>query len=137
MGMIQEFKDFINKGNVLDLAVGVVIGGAFGKIVTSVVEDLINPIIGKLMGGVSFTDKFVDLSGKNPVSLEAAKKDGAAVLAYGNFIQNIIQFLIVAFCVFLMVKAYNKMKKPAVEEAAPAGPTDVELLTEIRDLLKK
>lgn len=136
MGMVQEFKDFINKGNVLDLAVGVVMGGAFGKIVDSVVTDLINPLIGKLMGGVDLASNYVNLTDKTFDSYADAKKAGAAVLGYGSFINQVINFIIVAFAIFMIVKAYNKMKKP-VEAAAPAGPTDVELLAEIRDLLKK
>ena len=125
------------KGNVMDMAVGVIIGGAFGKIVSSLVDDVLMPIIGKLTGGVSFTDLFVNLGEGEYETLAAAKEAGAAVLAYGQFIQNIIDFLIIAFCIFLMIKAMNKMKKeePAAPEA-PAGPTQEELLTEIRDLLK-
>ena len=125
------------KGNVMDMAVGVIIGGAFGKIVSSLVDDVLMPIIGKLTGGVSFTDLFVNLGEGEYETLAAAKDAGAAVLAYGQFIQNIIDFLIIAFCIFLMIKAMNKMKKeePAAPEA-PAGPTQEELLTEIRDLLK-
>lgn len=138
MGMIQEFKDFINKGNVLDLAVGVVMGGAFGKIVTSIVEDLINPLIGKVMGGVDLASNYVNLTDKTFGSYDEAKKAGAAVLGYGSFLNQVLNFIIVAFCIFMIVKAYNKMKKPVEEApAAPAGPTDVELLAEIRDLLAK
>ena len=137
MGFIKEFKEFAMKGNVMDMAVGVIIGGAFGKIVSSLVDDVLMPIIGKLTGGVSFTDLFVNLGEGEYETLAAAKDAGAAVLAYGQFIQNIIDFLIIAFCIFLMIKAMNKMKKeePAAPEA-PAGPTQEELLTEIRDLLK-
>jgi len=125
------------KGNVMDMAVGVIIGGAFGKIVSSLVDDVLMPLIGKMTGGVSFTDLFVNLGEGEYETLAAAKEAGAAVLAYGQFIQNIIDFLIIAFCIFLMIKAMNKMKKeePAAPEA-PAGPTQEELLTEIRDLLK-
>ena len=137
MGFIKEFKEFAMKGNVMDMAVGVIIGGAFGKIVSSLVDDVLMPIIGKLTGGVSFTDLFVSLGEGEYETLAAAKDAGAAVLAYGQFIQNIIDFLIIAFCIFLMIMAMNKMKKeePAAPEA-PAGPTQEELLTEIRDLLK-
>lgn len=121
MSLVSEFKDFINKGNVMDLAVGVIIGGAFGKIVTSLVEDVITPLIGKLGGEPDF-----------------GKIKLADTIKIGNFINALVSFLIIAFCVFLIVKAVNKMRKPApVAEAAPAGPTDVELLAEIRDLLKK
>ena len=137
MGFIKEFKEFAMKGNVMDMAVGVIIGGAFGKIVSSLVDDVLMPIIGKLTGGVSFTDLFINLGDGNYTTLAAAKEAGAAVLAYGQFIQNIIDFIIIAFCIFLMIKGMNKLKKeePA-EPAAPAGPTQEELLAEIRDLLK-
>ena len=142
MGFIKEFKEFAMKGNVMDMAVGVIIGGAFGKIVSSLVDDVLMPIIGKLTGGVSFVDLFVTLGDGNFKTLAAAKEAGAAVFAYGQFIQNIVDFLIVAFCIFLMLKGINKMNrkkeepKPA-EPAAPKGPTQEELLAEIRDLLKK
>ena len=137
MGFIKEFKEFAVKGNVMDMAVGVIIGGAFGKIVSSLVDDVIMPLIGKLTGGVSFTDLFVTLGDGEFKTLAAAKEAGAAVLAYGQFIQNILDFIIIAFCIFLMIKGLNKLKKekPA-EPAAPAGPTQEELLAEIRDLLK-
>ena len=137
MGFIKEFKEFAMKGNVMDMAVGVIIGGAFGKIVTSLVNDVLMPIIGKMTGGISFTDLFVTLSDGEFKTLAAAQEAGAAVLAYGQFIQNIIDFIIIAFCIFLMIKGMNKLKKeeePAPE--APAGPTQEELLAEIRDLLK-
>ena len=142
MGFIKEFKEFAMKGNVMDMAVGVIIGGAFGKIVSSLVDDVLMPIIGKLTGGVSFVDMFVTLGDGDYKTLAAAKEAGAAVFAYGQFIQNIVDFLIVAFCIFLMLKGINKMNrkkdepKPA-EPAAPKGPTQEELLAEIRDLLKK
>ena len=142
MGFIKEFKEFAMKGNVMDMAVGVIIGGAFGKIVSSLVDDVLMPIIGKLTGGVSFVDMFVTLGDGDFKTLAAAKEAGAAVFAYGQFIQNIVDFLIVAFCIFLMLKGINKMNrkkeepKPA-EPAAPKGPTQEELLAEIRDLLKK
>ena len=142
MGFIKEFKEFAMKGNVMDMAVGVIIGGAFGKIVSSLVDDVLMPIIGKLTSGVSFVDLFVTLGDGDFKTLAAAKEAGAAVFAYGQFIQNIVDFLIVAFCIFLMLKGINKMNrkkeepKPA-EPAAPKGPTQEELLAEIRDLLKK
>ena len=144
MGFFKEFKEFAVKGNVMDMAVGVIIGAAFGKIVTSLVNDIIMPLVGKALGKASFTDLFVVLSkGEGDATyetLQAARDAGANVLAYGQFIQNIIDFLIIAFCIFLMVKAINKTKKkeePA-PEPAPAEPSeDVKLLTEIRDLLKK
>ena len=141
MGFISEFKEFAMKGNVMDMAVGVIIGGAFGKIVTSLVSDVLMPVIGKLTGGISFTDLFINLGDGNYQTLAAAQEAGAAVLAYGQFIQNIIDFIIIAFCIFLMIKGMNKLKKeePAApaEPAAPKGPTQEELLAEIRDLLEK
>jgi len=142
MSMLKEFKEFAMRGNVVDLAVGVVIGEAFGKIVTSLVNDIIMPPIGKLTGGVDFKELFINLDpGKltkagTPVKTMADAKDaGAAFIAYGSFINTILDFLIVAFCIFLLIKVMNRLwKKP---EAAPAGPTpDQQLLTEIRDLLK-
>ena len=142
MGFIKEFKEFAVKGNVMDMAVGVIIGGAFGKIVTSLVNDVLMPVIGKLTGGVSFVDLFVNLGDGNYKTLAEAKEAGAAIFAYGQFIQNIIDFLIVAFCIFMMIKGMNKLTKkkeepkPA-EPEAPKGPTQEELLAEIRDLLKK
>ena len=142
MGFIKEFKEFAVKGNVMDMAVGVIIGGAFGKIVTSLVSDVLMPLIGKLTGGVSFVDLFVNLGDGNYKTLAEAKEAGAAVFAYGQFIQNIIDFVIVAFCIFMMIKGMNKLTKkkeepkPA-EPEAPKGPTQEELLAEIRDLLEK
>ena len=142
MGFINEFKEFAVKGNVMDMAVGVIIGGAFGKIVTSLVSDVLMPLIGKLTGGVSFVDLFVNLGDGNYKTLAEAKEAGAAVFAYGQFIQNIIDFVIVAFCIFMRIKGMNKLSKkkeepkPA-EPEAPKGPTQEELLAEIRDLLKK
>jgi large conductance mechanosensitive channel len=139
MGFVKEFKEFAMKGNVMDMAVGVIIGGAFGKIVSSLVDDILMPIIGKLTGNVSFVDLFVTLGDGEYSSLAAAKEAGAAVFAYGQFIQNVVDFLIVAFCIFLMLKGINKLNRkkeePAPEE--PKGPTQEELLAEIRDLLKK
>ena len=139
MGFIKEFKEFAVKGNVMDMAVGVIIGGAFGKIVTSLVNDVLMPLIGKLTGGVSFVDLFVNLGEGNYTTLAAAKEAGAAVFAYGQFIQNILDFIIIAFCIFLMIKGMNKLNRKKEEPApeAPAGPTQEELLTEIRDLLKQ
>ena len=136
---IQEFKDFAMRGNVMDMAVGVIIGGAFGKIVSSLVDDVLMPLIGKLTGGVSFTDLFVNLGEGEFKTLAEAKEAGAAVLAYGQFLQNILDFLIIAFCIFLMIKGMNNLTKKKEEPApeAPAGPTQEELLTEIRDLLAK
>ena len=113
--MWKEFKEFAVKGNAIDLAVGVIIGAAFGKIVTSIVEDLLMPPLGKLLGNLNFADYYIALSGKvTPgMSLADAKKAGLPVFAYGNFITNLINFVIVAFCIFLVVKAINRMKRPA------------------------
>lgn len=139
--MIKEFRDFIAKGNVMDLAVGIIIGVAFTAIVGSLVSDLINPIIGLILGGVDFTNMFVVLSGTVPdgVGLQAARDAGAAVFAYGAFVTAAINFLIIAFVVFLLVKAVNKLKESSVRKeaaAAPSGPTQEQLLAEIRDVLK-
>lgn len=137
LGMINEFKAFIMRGNVMDLAVGIIIGAAFTAIVSSLVGDLINPIIGLILGGVNFSDMFVDLSGTNPASLQAAKDSGAAVFAYGAFITALINFLIISFVVFMLVKAMNKlMPKKAEAPAAPAGPSEVDVLKEILVTLK-
>jgi large conductance mechanosensitive channel len=142
--MLSEFKDFIAKGNVMDMAVGIIIGAAFTAIVTSLVGDLINPIIGLAMGGVDFVNNYAVLSGEvaTGASLEAARETGAAVFAYGAFIMAIINFLIIAFVVFMLVRYVNKVKdaaeSPAEEVAeAPAGPTQEELLTDILAALKK
>ena len=139
MGFIKEFKEIAMKGNVMDMAVGVIIGGAFGKIVTSLVGDVLMPVISLATGGIDFTNLFVNLSDDAKYkTLAEAQEAGASVFAYGQFVQNVIDFIIIAFCIFLMIKAMNKLKKeePAAPEA-PAGPTQEELLTEIRDLLKK
>ena len=136
--MIQDFKAFLMKGNVMDLAVGIIIGAAFTAIVNSLVGDLINPIIGLVMGGVNFSDMFIDLSGTNPASLAAAKEAGAAVFAYGAFITAIINFVIIGFVVFMLVKMMNKMMAKKEEApAAPAGPSEVDLLKDILAALKK
>ena len=111
--MLKEFKEFIAHGNVMDLAVGIIIGAAFTAIVNSLVNDLINPVIGVILGGVDFGDMFLDLSGTAPASLAAAKESGAAVFAYGAFITAVINFVIIAFVVFLLVKAVNKLKGSA------------------------
>jgi len=116
--MLKEFKEFAMRGNLIDLAIGIVIGGAFGKIVTSFVNDVVMPPIGKLLGGVNFADLFIDLSGTNPASVQAAKDAGVPTLNYGAFLNTVIDFIIVAFVMFLVVKAINKMKKPA-PAAAP------------------
>lgn len=139
MGMLTEFKEFINRGNVLDLAVGVIIGGAFGTIVSSLTDDLIMPVIGRVIGDVDFSNLYVVLSGDVApgTSLAAAREAGANVLAYGNFISVLINFLILAFVIFQLVKLANRVMPKKEAPAAPAGPTEVELLAEIRDALKK
>ncbi len=144
--MLKEFKGFIAKGNVMDMAVGIIIGAAFTAIVKSMVGDLINPIVGLFLGGVDFTNLYFVLSGEVAAgaSLDAAREAGAAVFAYGAFIMAVINFLIIAFVVFMLVRYVNKVKDAATrtreeapaEEAAPAGPTELDLLTEIRDALK-
>jgi large conductance mechanosensitive channel len=142
MGMMQEFKEFAVKGNVIDLAVGVIIGGAFGKIVDSVVADLIMPIVGMVFGKLDFSNLFVVL-GTIPAgtgsTLAELKKAGVPVFAYGNFITVAVNFAILAFIIFLMIKQVNRLKKdaPAAPEAAPVIPEDVLLLRQIRDSLKK
>ena len=142
--MLSEFKDFIAKGNVMDMAVGIIIGAAFTAIVGSLVADLINPIIGLFMGGIDFTNAYWVMSGDVAAgaSLEAARESGAAVFAYGSFIMAIINFLIIAFVVFMLVRYVNKAKEAAAKEEvaaeeAPAGSTELDLLAEIRDALAK
>ena len=163
MGFVKEFKEFAMKGNVMDMAVGVIIGGAFGKIVTSLVDDILMPAVGLLTGGVDFTKLQYTLPPVSKMVDEAASAVGAdgaaqavegaaqavaenagvaaeatgAVLKYGVFIQNVIDFLIIALCIFLMVKFMNKLMPKKEEAPAPAGPTQEELLTDIRDLLKE
>lgn len=141
MGLIQEFKEFAVKGNALDMAVGIIIGAAFTAIVTSLVADLINPIIGVVTGGIDFSNLFVNLGDGEFASLAAARDAGAPVFAYGSFITAVINFLIIAFVVFLLVKMVNRVKDAAMkkEEAAPApaGPTELDVLMQIRDALKK
>ena len=130
MGVISEFKEFAMKGNVMDMAVGVIIGGAFGKIVSSLVDDILMPCIGMITGNIDFSN----------LAFQVGEGEGAAVLKYGNFIQNTVDFLIVAYCIFLMLKGINKLNRKKAEPeapAAPAGPTQEELLAEIRDLLKQ
>ena len=136
MSMLKEFRDFAMKGNVVDLAVGVIIGGAFGKIVSSLVEDIIMPVIAKIIGNVDFSNLYYSFGNDTSLALTDAKKAGA-VLAYGNFITILINFIIVAFCIFLVIKAMNKAIPRGKEPQAPTEPSDNELLTEIRDLLKK
>ncbi|MEM9501749.1 MAG: large conductance mechanosensitive channel protein MscL [Pseudomonadota bacterium] len=142
--MLSEFKEFIAKGNVMELAVAVIIAGAFAVIVSSMTDDVIMPIVGMIFGDVDFSNRYTVLSGAELVepgmSLEAAREAGANVLAWGAFVTAVINFLILAFIIFLLVRYANKVKarfeKPK-EEEAPAGPTEIELLTEIRDALKK
>ena len=135
--MLNEFKAFIAKGNVMDLAVGIIIGAAFTAIVGSLVSDLINPIIGLILGGVDFTNMYVVLKGSVPdgASLAAARDAGAAVFAYGAFVTAVINFLIIAFVVFMLIRTVNKIMPKA--PAAPAGPTEVDLLKDILVALKK
>ncbi len=136
--MIKEFKDFIAKGNVMDMAVGIIIGAAFTAIVSSLVADLINPIIGLFMGGVDFTELFFVLGGGDYATLAQAEEAGAAVFAVGRFIMAVINFLIIAFVVFMLVKAVNSAKRTEEAEPAPApGPSELDILMEIRDSLKK
>ncbi len=139
MSMASEFKEFALKGNVMDMAVGIIIGGAFGKIIASLVNDVLMPIIGKFVGGISFAELYTSLDGNTYDSLAAAEEAGAAVMKYGAFIQSAIDFVIIAFVIFMMVKAMNNMRKK--EEEAPAAPPEpsdeVKLLTEIRDSLAK
>ncbi len=138
MSMGSEFKAFLNQGNVMGLAVGVIIGGAFGKIVASLTDDIIMPIVGLFTGGADFSQKFAvlgDAAGKDVSTLEAAKAAGVSIMTWGNFINAIMNFVIIAFVIFMLVRQANKLSPPPVE--APAGPSEVDLLTEIRDSLKK
>ncbi|GAA3916094.1 large conductance mechanosensitive channel protein MscL [Chitinophaga oryziterrae] len=142
MSFLKEFKEFATKGNVMDLAVGVIIGGAFGKIVTSLVENILMPVVGLVTPGQSFVDKFFllnDSKGGHFDTLAKAKEAGAPVFAYGAFFQSVIDFVIIAFCIFLLVKFMNSLtrKKEAAPAAAPEPTTQEKLLMEIRDELKK
>ena len=136
--MLDEFKKFAMRGNVIDMAVGIVIGAAFGKIVSSVVNDIIMPPIGLLMGGVDFSNLFLDLSRSGHATLALAEEAGAPLIMYGVFINTVLDFLIVAFAIFMVIKGMNTLKKK--EEEAPAEPPkpspEVELLTDIRDALR-
>ena len=141
--MIREFRDFIAKGNVMDLAVGIIIGAAFTAIVQSLVNDLIYPVIGLIIGGIDFTSMYVVLSGDVPAgsSLEAARESGAAIFAYGAFLTACINFLIIAFVVFMLVKAVNRIRAEAerpndVEPTVKTGPSQLDVLIDIRDQLK-
>jgi large conductance mechanosensitive channel len=139
MSLIKEFKQFATKGNVVDMAVGIIIGAAFGKIVSSLVTDVLMPPLGKLIGNVNFTDLFFALDGNSYTTVADAKAAGAPIMTYGNFIQSIVDFIIVAFAIFIMIKAMNAMRKK--EEAKPAPvpePSSQEkILGEIRDILKE
>ena len=163
MGFIKEFKEFAMKGNVMDMAVGVIVGGAFGKIVTSLVDDVLMPVIGLFTGNIDFSSLEYKIKPVTEIVEDAASTVGAegavesvtnaasnaaaaagvateatgAVIKYGLFIQNVIDFLIIALCIFLMIKFMNKLRAPKEEPEAPAGPTQEELLGEIRDLLKE
>lgn len=141
MGILKEFKAFAMRGNVVDLAVALIIGAEFGKIVSSLVSDIIMPPIGKLLSGLNFTDLYLALDGSEHPTLAAAKEAGAPLLTYGNFIQAIVNFVIVAFAVFMIIKAMNTAKRKNEAEEAPATPPptpeDIMLLREIRDSLKK
>jgi large conductance mechanosensitive channel len=136
MGFMTEFKEFAVKGNVIDLAVGVIIGGAFGKIVDSIVGDLIMPVVSKIFGGLDFSNYFIPLAGQTAETLVEAKKAGA-VFAYGNFVTVALNFAILAFIIFLMIKQINRLKKEAPPPPPAAPPEDVLLLREIRDALRK
>ncbi|MCE9587945.1 MAG: large conductance mechanosensitive channel protein MscL [Verrucomicrobia bacterium] len=132
---LGEFKEFISRGNVVDLAIGVIMGAAFGKIVAALVSDIIMPPIGLVLKGIDFKDLYLPLNGKHYATFADAQKDGAAILAYGSFINTVIEFVIISACVFALVKAINTLKRT---ESAAANPTKTEeLLTEIRDSLKK
>lgn len=142
--MFKDFRDFIAKGNVMDMAVGIIIGAAFTTIVKSLVTDIINPVIGLFTGGVDFSNLYINLTGTEYETLAAAQEAGAATINYGMFANAVINFLIVAFVVFIMVRYVNKLKDLAndpkaaqKEQTPPPTPADIQLLTEIRDLLKK
>jgi large conductance mechanosensitive channel len=143
-GIVKEFKEFAVKGNVIDLAVGVIIGGAFGKIVDSVVGDLVMPVVGRILGGLDFSNYFIPLKDVPPgvaMTLAEVKKAGIPVFAWGNFLTIALNFLILAFIIFMMVKQINRLKREEPAAAAPAAPAeppeDVKLLREIRDALRK
>jgi large conductance mechanosensitive channel len=138
MSFVSEFREFATKGNVVDLAVGVIIGGAFGKIVDSLVGDIIMPIVGRIVGGLDFSNYFIPLSGQTATTLAEAKKAGA-VLAYGNFVTVALNFVILAFIIFVMIKQINRLKRQDAAPPAPppATPEDIVLLREIRDSLAR
>ena len=138
MGLVSEFKEFIAKGNVLDLAVGVIIGASFGKIVTSLTDDIIMPIIGLALGKIDFANLFIAVNGQTYATLAEAKKAGVGTINYGLFMNALINFVIIAFIIFMIVKAANRIRKAPVEVVAvPAPPTtDQQLLMDIRDALR-
>ena len=138
-GMLKEFKEFAMRGNVIDLAVGIIIGAAFGKIVSSLVNDVIMPPIGVLMGNVDFSDFYINLSSTAYPSLKAAQAAGAATLNYGVFLNSVLDFVIVAFAIFILIKQMNRLKRKEAtgEEVVAAPPREQVLLEEIRDLLKE
>jgi large conductance mechanosensitive channel len=135
MGFASEFRQFAMKGNVVDLAVGVIIGGAFGKIVDSLVGDIIMPLVSRVFGGLDFSNYFIPLAGQTAATLAEAKKQGA-VFAYGNFLTVALNFVILAFVIFVMVKQINRLRRREEPAAAPADPEDIKLLREIRDSLR-
>jgi len=135
--MLKEFRDFAMRGNLVDMAVGIIMGTAFGGLINSMVNDIIMPIVGKITGGVDFSNHFLNLSGQEYTSLKAAKDAGAATVNYGVFINLIINFTIIAFVMFLLIKAMNKTRRQAPPAEPPAPPRSEVLLAEIRDLLKK
>jgi large conductance mechanosensitive channel len=134
--VFKEFKDFISRGNVVDLAIGLIMGAAFGKIVTALVSDIIMPPIGLLLKGIDFKDLFISLDGKHYATIIAAKEKAAPIIAYGNFVNIVIEFMIVSACVFLLVKTINTLRRTEAEKVPALSKTE-ELLAEIRDSLKK
>ena len=137
MSFLREFKEFAMRGNVVDLAVGVIIGGAFGKIVDSLVKDVIMPVVGRILGGVDFRHLHINLGDKTYETLEAAEKAGAPLVKYGAFINTTIDFIIVAFAIFVAIKAINRLKRAEPPPAPAPEPEDIKLLREIRDSLKR
>lgn len=136
MGMMQEFKEFAVKGNVIDLAVGVIIGGAFGKIVDSLVGDVVMPVIGRIVGGLDFNNYFIPLAGQTAATLVEARKAGA-VLAYGSFLTILLNFVILAFVIFVMVRQVNRLRRAAPPPPPAPTPEEILLLREIRDSMKR
>jgi len=137
MSIMKEFREFAIKGNMIDLAVAVIIGGAFGKIVDSLVKDIVMPIVGLLLGGVDFKNLFVNLGSQHYATIAEAEKAGAAVLKYGSFLQTLVDFLIIAWVIFLAIKAINRLKREEPAPAPAAPPEEVVLLREIRDAVRK